>query len=196
MPVELHLPDLPEVPIALGPARGRAPRPPMPWHLRLRDLVSSYLPLLLMALLALFTWWLVKNSPVAPPALEPKVLRHDPDYTMEQFSIERFEPGGRLEARLAGSTMRHFPDSDRIEADDVRLRAIAPDGRITVARAQRAISNGDGSEIQLYGDAHVVSGEGGPDPIEMSGEFLQLYVVAERVHSPLPITVLQGGAQI
>ena len=57
-PVELHLPDLPEVPLALtlpgqpAPA-GAAPRRAMPWHLRLGEALGSYLPLLLMALLAL-----------------------------------------------------------------------------------------------------------------------------------------------
>ena len=69
MAVELHLPDLPEVPLSLGPA-GPPPAPvarALPWHLRLRDLLSAYLPLLLMALLALSTWWLVKNTPTLAP---------------------------------------------------------------------------------------------------------------------------------
>ena len=77
MSVELHLPDLPEVPISLGPAADAPPRAPTPWHLRLRDALSSYLPLLLMTLLALATWWLVQNSPrpeVARPARVTKVL--------------------------------------------------------------------------------------------------------------------------
>jgi lipopolysaccharide export system protein LptC len=69
MPVELHLPGPARGP-PLGPsARSRpaaAPRRAMPWHLRLREALSSYLPLLLMALLALATWWLVKNSPRPP----------------------------------------------------------------------------------------------------------------------------------
>ncbi len=41
MAVELHLPDLPEVPLSVGPPPGTPPRPRMPWHLRLRDALSS-----------------------------------------------------------------------------------------------------------------------------------------------------------
>ena len=84
MSVELHLPDLPEIPVTLGPLRRRAaPRLPTPWHVRLRDAISSYLPLLLMALLALFTWWLVKNTPRAcrpgrPTAASPAPTRAAP----------------------------------------------------------------------------------------------------------------------
>ncbi|MDY0106413.1 MAG: LPS export ABC transporter periplasmic protein LptC, partial [Giesbergeria sp.] len=44
------------------------------------DRFSLYLPVLLMGLLALGTWWLVRNAPqvqVPRPASAP---RHEPDY--------------------------------------------------------------------------------------------------------------------
>jgi hypothetical protein len=46
MSVELHLPDLPEVPISLGPLRAGAPQVAMPWHLRAARSVVGLLPLL------------------------------------------------------------------------------------------------------------------------------------------------------
>lgn len=196
MAVELHLPDLPEVPIALGPAAGRPPRVRLPWHLRLRDTLSAYLPLVLMALLALATWWLVKNSPRAPGAPEAETVRHEPDYTMTQFSIERFDASGRLKLRLEGDRLRHFPDSDRIEAEAVRISAIAPDGRVTLAHARKAISNGDGSEVQLVGDAEVTSDDGSGVPLLMRSEFLHAFLVAERVQTHLPVRVTQGSREM
>jgi len=196
MSVELHLPDLPEVPITLGPARGAAPRTRMPWHLRLRDALSAYLPLLLMTLLALFTWWLVKNTPSAPGVSEEAPLRRDPDYTMTQFALERFDAAGRLKVRIEGAQMRHFPDTDRIEIDGVQIRSIAPDGRVTLASAQRALSNGDGSEVQLFGQAHVTSSDASGRPLEMRSEFLHAFLVSEKLRSHLPVQVTQGGAEM
>jgi len=193
MAVELHLPDLPEVPISLGPLRSSAPRVRAPWHLRLRDAISAYLPLLLMLLLALFTWWLVKNTPSAPGEAAEPVARHEADYTMSKFTLERFDAGGRLKVRLEGAQMRHFPDSERYEIDEVQMRAIAPDGRVTRASARRAISNGDGSEVQLLGAARVSSVDGEGKPIEMSGEFLHAYLTQERVHSHLPVLITAAG---
>ena len=199
MAVELHLPDLPEVPISIGPAPARsAPeRVRLPWYLRLRDTLSSYLPLLLMMLLALATWWLVKNTPLGGAPVEVAAPRHDPDYTMTGFAIERFTAGGRLKLRIEGDRLRHFPDTDHIEAENVRIRALSPEGRVTLASAARAVGSGDGSEIQLIGSAQVTSddGQGGP-PIEMKGEFLDAFLVTERVRSHLPVQVKHGAMEL
>lgn len=193
MSVELHLPDLPEVPISLGPPAGVGPRARMPWHLRLRDTLSSYLPLLLMALLALATWWLVKNSPrLAVPAVE-RPVSSEPDYTMTQFSLERFDAGGRLKVRIEGERLRHFPDTDRVEIDQARIQAFTQDGRVTLATAARALGNGDGSELQLMGGAEVTAQDATGQPLVMRGEFLHAFLVTERVRSHLPVLVSQGG---
>lgn len=190
MAVELHLPDLPEVPISLGPARsGTVKRTPTPWHLRLRDVVSAYLPLLLMALVALGTWWLVKNTPTAPGPTVPMAVRHDPDYTMSKFAIERFDRSGRLHLRVEGERLRHFPDTDRYEIDDARIVATAPDGRVTRASARQALGNGDLSEVQLIGGAQVRSELPDARPLEMRSEFLHAYLVTERVATHVPVQV-------
>lgn len=196
MSVELHLPDLPEVPLSLGPAEGRPARPRLPWHLRLREGVASYLPLLLMLLLALASWWLVKNSPrAAVPSAEP-VVSSEPDYTMEQFALERFDAGGRLKLRIEGARLRHFPATDRIEIESAQIRAIAPDGRVTLAQARQALGNGDGSEMQLLGGASVTSTDASGAPLEMRGEFLHAFFITERVRSHLPVQVWLGASEL
>src|SRR5687768_13673540 len=49
-----------------------------PWRWRLFELVSSYLPLLMMALLALGTWWLVKSTPLDDEERVATPPRHEP----------------------------------------------------------------------------------------------------------------------
>ncbi len=197
MSVELHLPDLPEVPISLGPVRaGRQPRVRMPWHLRLRDTLVAFLPLLVMALLALASWWLVKNSPRPPGAAEDRPERTEPDYTMTQFALERFDAAGRLKLRIEGARMNHFPATDRIEIDDAQIRAVAADGRVTLARARQALASGDGSEVQLRGGAEVTSVDTLGVPLVMRGEFLHAFLVQERVKSHLPVLVRLGSSEM
>jgi lipopolysaccharide export system protein LptC len=187
----------------LAPPAAATPRTPLvrhgeqPFWSRVVEQASSYLPLLLMALLALGTWWLVKNTPLAeaPPSAAP--LRHEPDYLMSQFMVRRFAADGAMRAQIEGDMMRHYPDTDTLEIDNVRLRAVAPDGHVTLANARRALSNGDGSEVQLQGGAHVVrEGLAGDEPVEFRGEFLHAFLNTERVRSHLPVVVTRGGMEV
>jgi lipopolysaccharide export system protein LptC len=169
----------------------------LPWGVRLVELVSAYLPLLLMGLLALGTWWLVKNSPTFDTEGVDKPVRHEPDYTMARFSVERFTQDGRLRLRIEGDEMRHYPDDDTVEVDNPRIRSYAPDGRAVVATARRAISNGDGSEVQLLGGAQVVREAGaGQAAIEFRGEFLHAFFATGELRSHLPVTLRRGGTEL
>ncbi len=200
---ELHLPDLPEVTVQLGreplaagvqPAAAAA-RGAQPWSYRLRQGLSSYLPLLLMALLAVSTWWLVRHTPQAPGAGVEGPPRLEPDYTMEGFAITRFGPDGRVVLRIAGDMLRHYPATDRLEIEGVRIHAIAPDGRTTDATARRALANGDGSEVQLLGGAQVLSQLEGAESLEVQGEFLHAFLRFERLRSHLPVRVRHGSTE-
>ncbi len=196
MSVELHLPDLPEVPLSLGPADARARRPRLPWHLRLRENLSSYLPLLVMGLLVLASWWLVKNSPRPAGPAEERAVSNEPDYTMERFALERFDAQGQLKLRIEGARLKHFPATDRIEIEDAQIRAIAADGRVTLAHAKLALGNGDGSEVQLRGGAEVTSTDANGAPLVMRSEFLHAFLVTEQVRSHLPVQVQMGNSQL
>lgn len=169
----------------------------LPWRARVLDSLSSYLPLLLMGLLALGSWWLVKNTPLADGPRTAVPPTHEPDYTMHRFSVQRFNPQGTLRARIEGDTLRHFPDTDTIEVEQPRIRAYALDGGVTDASARRALSNGDATEVQLLGDARVVREANAGDPgLTFRGEFLHVFLKTEQVRSHLPATVTRGGAVI
>lgn len=176
-------------------------RPPQPWTWRVQSLLSNYLPLLLMAFLASGTWWLVENTPLLGDPGAPAPLRHVPDYRMANFEIQRIGADGRLNVQIAGAELRHYPDTDTVEIDQARIRAIAPDGTLAIAEAKRAISNGDGSDLQLLGDVRLRrlapnSGENGPALMEVRGEFLQALANSEVLRSHLPVTIRQGGATL
>jgi len=176
-------------------------RPAQPWTWRVQSLLSNYLPLLLMAFLASGTWWLVKNTPLLGDPGAPAPLRHVPDYRMANFEIQRIGADGRLNVQIAGAELRHYPDTDTVEIDQARIRAIAPDGTLAIAEAKRAISNGDGSDLQLLGDVRLRrlapnSGENGPALMEVRGEFLQALSNSEVLRSHLPVTIRQGGATL
>jgi lipopolysaccharide export system protein LptC len=165
------------------------------------DRVTIYLPIILTAALALGTYWLVRN---APKLLEPttqEAPKHEPDFFMRGFVIKNFLPNGELRSELFGNEGRHYPDTDTMEVDQVRLRSVSPEGLTTRATANRGLSNGDGSEVQLFGNAIVVreaavSADGKVFPrLEFRGEFLHAFLDTERVKSHKPVTLIRGTDQ-
>ncbi|CAN5715162.1 LPS export ABC transporter periplasmic protein LptC [soil metagenome] len=171
--------------------------PKVAWYWRVYETASTYLPLLLMTLLALGTWWLASNAPgLLDPVIE-SAAKHEPDYVMRDFTVQRFTPDGPLKAQIEGQTLRHYPDTDTLEIDEVRIRAISPDGAVTNSSARRAVSNSDGSEVQLLGGARVVrEASANEEAIEFRGEFLHAFLNTEQVKSHLPVTLIRGATEI
>lgn len=178
---------------AAAPVRMRGPR----WPRRLLDVLLGYLPIVLMALLALATWWLVKNTPVPAEPRPAAVARHEPDYTMTDFMVQRFGAAGAMRVQIEGRQLRHYPDTDTLEIEEPRILTIGPDGRRTVASARRAVANGDASEVQLLGGASVVRGPiGAEEAIEFRGEFLHAFANTEKLRSHLPVWVRRGSTEL
>ena len=163
------------------------------------DRVSIYLPVILMALAALGTWRLVRNTPAPGAPQAERAARHEPDYFMRDFSVKTFDAAGKLQSELVGDVARHYPDTDTLEIDQARMRSYDPQGRLTRASADRALSNADASEVQLLGDAIVIrEAVNGPDGVaeprmEFRSEFLQTFTRTERVKSHLPVVLTRGA---
>lgn len=187
---------------ALAPLQGAAQVGPrwqaLPWPSRVIDALGSYLPLLVMALLALGSWWLVKNTTLPEVARAPAPVRHEADYTMHRFSVQRFTPDGFLRAQIEGETLLHFPDTDTLEIERPQVQGYSSDGSLTLASAQRAVSNSDASEVQLLGDARVThhAATPGDEGLAFRGEFLHAFLKQEQLRSHLPVTVTRGGTVI
>ena len=169
--------------------------------LSLWDRAAMYMPLLLMAALALTTYWLVRNTPSFSAPEPVREVGHEVDYFMQNFTIKTFYEDGRLKSEIAGTQARHFADTDILEIDQARIQSINANRQLTTATANRAYSNGDGSEVQLTGNALVVreasrDAQGKDAPrLQFRGEFLHAFLNEERVQSHLPVVLTRGADQ-
>lgn len=165
---------------------------------RVFDRISIYLPVILMGLLALGTYWLLRNTPAPAAPEQARPPRHEVDYFMQRFALRTFDASGRMKSELRGDEIRHFPDTDTLEIDRVHLRTFDDEGRLTVATADRGLSNGDGSEVQLFGNAIVqreasVDRQGKEQPrMELRSEFLHVISDTEKVRTHLPARLQRG----
>ncbi len=165
---------------------------------RLFSSITLYLPVVVMGVLALGTWWLARNTPTAPVAEPERAKRQDPDYFLTNFSVKNFDAQGILISEVFGQKARHLPETDVLEIDTAQMRASRA-GRITTGRGNRAYSNGDGSEVQLVGDAFVIreasrDSSGRMQPrIEFRGEFLHAFLRTDEIKSHKPVSVIRGS---
>jgi len=162
------------------------------------DRLALFLPVALMGVLALGTYWLVRSTPGFSEPRPEQAKRHDPDYFIEQFAVKTFDLNGRLKSEVLGTQARHYPDTDTLEIDQVRMRNFNDKGQLTTASANRALSNADGSEVQLMGNAVVVreatqGKDGTPAPaMSFKGEFLHAFIDTERLKSHKPVELSRG----
>lgn len=166
---------------------------------RIFDRLAVYLPLLLMGLMAMTTYWLVRNTPKQGDAEVQVAARHQPDYYMRDFSVKVFEPDGRLKSIIVGAEGRHYPDTDTLEIDQPRIRILGAEGRVTTATGARGLVNADGSEVQLF-DKAVVVREASVNPqgvavprSELQSDFLHFFANTEQVRSHLPVVMIRGS---
>ncbi|MBX9958654.1 MAG: LPS export ABC transporter periplasmic protein LptC [Burkholderiaceae bacterium] len=155
-----------------------------------------------MGVLALGTYWLVRSTPLFEPDAPEQAQRRDPDYLMERFSIKTFDGDGRLKSEVYGEQARHYPHTDILEIDQVRIRSYNPRGFVTVATARQALANNDATEVQLMGNARVVreatvdrSGTALPR-VSFSGEFLHAFLNEERIKSHKPVELERAGDRV
>lgn len=161
--------------------------------------LSLYLPVALMGLLALGSWWLVRNAPMPLPPARHGAQGQRPDYAMKSFAVRSFDAAGRLQSEVQGAAARHYPGNDTLEIDQARLHSVSAEGRVSAASADRALSNADASQVQLFGNAIVTReslparpGAPAQPRLEFRSEYLHAFPKAERVTSDRPVTFIRG----
>ena len=163
----------------------------------LLDRLVRVLPGVLMTIFALGSWWLVRSLPSLFNEAPPKLVRLEPDYYLEKFSVKSFDSQGRLSRELSGNRAQHFPDSDTLEVNQVKLRALSLEGRLVNASADKALAKGDGTQMTLLGNVKLTqqvgpSGKNNGALFEMSGQSLNAFPKDERLVSDLPIEIRRG----
>lgn len=154
------------------------------------DRLTLYLPLAVMALLAMGSWWLVRSMPDMVYADDNKPVRKEPDYRLEQFWVKSFDASGRMTREIGGDAGRHYPEADELHIDKVRIRAESEKGVKIHANALTGIATGDGERVTLIGQALVVREADAQSPrTELSGERLLALPKQERLLSSDPVRI-------
>ena len=164
--------------------------------------LSVYVPVLLMGILALASYWLLRSTPETSVPVAKAAPVHIPTDVMRRFAVRTYGPGGALKSEVFGQEARLYPDDGSMEIDQSRIRSISPQGVVSMALSQQAWTNSAHDEFVLTGNAVVVreaavlpSGER-LERLEFQGQHLHVFSATRRVVSEQPVVLIRGGNRI
>ena len=171
-----------------------------PWQKarHLIDNVLAYVPVLLMGILAMLSYWLVKNTPVIQDEVLTPTTRHEVDYFLKNFSVKTYHGDGHLQSVVFGEQANHFEDTQTLEIQKPRLQSVDKENNLIRATANHAITNVDGSELELIGDAVVIkngivkAGLPKSEDLELRSEFLDFMIDLDRVKTTQSVLLKKG----
>ena len=187
-PLSLELPDLPEIQLggsaAVLEARGQRTAADH-W----RERLSNASPLVLMTVLALGSWWLVKNAPQPPQKVERSAVSREPDFRMSDVRIQRFAADGRLKMQLQGRELVHDPIDKGITVSQARIQLWQVQGRRTEVQADEAWSDDRNSRMRLQGQARLSGQTTRGQALVLKGERLDIDVEGQTLRSDGPVDI-------
>lgn len=166
---------------------------------RLWDRVSLYLPVLVMGILALLSYWVVRSVPTAEPPRPGRPASHHPDYFMRDFSVRTFTAEGTLDAEIFGQEARHYPDTQTLEVDVARLNSLRSASGPTQATAQKLTVSADNTHYLLQGQVKVTRNENtakGLAAMTFVGEELLVRTDKQTISSSRPVLLTRGQDRI
>lgn len=170
-----------------------SPAPASGWRNQLENLVA-FLPMVLLAILLWASVWLVRNAPKAVQGAVIAETSHEPDYFANNFTLKTYSLQGDLKSFLQGASSLHFPDTLTNLIEQPVVHSISRSGRMTTAVAKRSLSNEDGSEIQLIGQAVVhKQGVGAQEPaMTLRSEFIHFFANTDSLVTYSPVKIERG----
>jgi lipopolysaccharide export system protein LptC len=161
---------------------------------RTLDRLTIYLPLILFGVLALGSWWLVRSMPELLPPGPDKLLRVDPDYRLEKFTVKAFDTSGRLTREISGQSATHFPAKQELHIQNIRIFAENEMGTRLQAQARQGVFKENEQLVDLTGDVLAVRAADRKGPrMTLHGEAITALMDQERLVSSMPVEIVRGG---
>lgn len=161
---------------------------------------ATWIPVLIMSLLAIGTWWLIRSAPSLFANTPVQTERSLPDFYLWGFSSQNFDASGQLIRELSGTKAWHIPhdDSTHIKGIELRARQVSPDDsqRQTWAEADKGIVFGHGDDITLSGRVKILSQTQGEPDLTLRTERLRAHTDDQGqqwLESDVPVHVQRGA---
>ena len=157
------------------------------------------MPLILMGLLTLLTFWLVqKNTPPEKSTLE-RVRLHEPDYTIKDGALSALNELGNTKYRILGNKVTHYDDDASIDILTPRMRLFQLDKAPVTVKSDTGHLDGDLTILDLFDNASIFRPAQAASPTQpatlrmlASSSYFKVLINDDIIETNRPITLEQG----
>jgi lipopolysaccharide export system protein LptC len=162
-------------------------------------LLLRLMPLILMGVLTLVTFWLVqKNTPPEKSAVE-RVRLHEPDYTIANGALSALNELGLTKYRILGNKVIHYDDDASIDILAPRIRLFQPDKPPVTVKSDTGHLDGDLTILDLIDNASIfrpaqaaTDTQAATVRMLASSTYFKVLINDDIIETNRPITLEQG----
>ncbi|WP_232725980.1 LPS export ABC transporter periplasmic protein LptC [Polynucleobacter brandtiae] len=157
------------------------------------------MPLILLGLITLVTFWLVRQSSATDKSAIERVRLHEPDYIIKNGTLSALDELGNTKYRILGKKVIHYDDDASIDIETPRMRLFPPEKSPVTVKADLGHLDGDLTILDLLNNAEIfrpaqtVSGSepARPRMLARSASF-KVFINDDVIETDKPITLEQG----
>ena len=157
----------------------------------------KFLPMLLMAVLTLGTYWMVQMN--EPNLDTEKQKRHVPDYIMDGIVVTTIGPEGNTKFRVVGQKLVHYEDDASSEIDWPIARRFHETKPAITVKSDKGFLDGDMTVLDLVGNASLTrpaqaasATQAGSARLFMSSSKFTVLMNEDIVKTNRPVNLEQG----
>jgi len=159
----------------------------------LRSKITAVLPVIVLAGLAVCSYWLLQSSLPTHQEEAPQPLTHTADAFATNLTVSMLDVTGITHYRLNAATMVHFEDDASSDVTLPAIRGFTPGEPDVTVFSRIGSMNGDQSIVDFYDQARVLRAAGPTDPaMEADSEHFRVFVNDDIIQSEKPVKLQRG----
>jgi lipopolysaccharide export system protein LptC len=167
----------------------------------LYELGARLIPLVVMGLLTLASFWFLKKNTTQDPPPPPRKITHEPDYVFSNAKLTVLNLDGTTKYRLIGKEFKHFEDDASIDVILPKLRLMNPKTPPLTVSANKGHITGNLDIIELFDNADInrpaeisPSGKIINPFLHLQSNYLKFFINDDKMTTDLPIKIQKGDS--
>ncbi|WP_062306475.1 LPS export ABC transporter periplasmic protein LptC [Polynucleobacter sinensis] len=159
------------------------------------------MPLILMGILTLATFWLVKKNTPSEKSTIERIRLHEADYTITNGALSALNEAGFTKYRVLGKKVTHYDDDASIDIEAPRMRLFPPEKSPVTVKADTGHLDGDLTILDLFDNAEIfrpaqaaTASESAKPRMLARSSYFKVLINDDVIETNKPITLEQGAS--